>query len=153
MLGAPASTFCSANPAEWRCTAFSRAPWQRFSNLLLRVKRSSARRRQPSPLRTRRTGGGSGAARLLAALDGRDFAFLCCGRKKYTFACLCVRIIFARRSATLNDSLHRTVDHDPLSPILELGDLCLQAPQSSLQLPYNGLPALIFLDLLIQNGP
>jgi hypothetical protein len=48
------------------------------------------------------------------------------------FACLCVQIIFARRSATLNDLLHRTVDHDPLSPVLELGDLCLQAPQSSL---------------------
>jgi hypothetical protein len=52
---------------------FSRARWQRFCNLLLRVKRSSARRRQPSPLRTRRTG----AARLLAALDGRTFAILC----------------------------------------------------------------------------
>jgi hypothetical protein len=48
------------------------------------------------------------------------------------FGCLCVQIIFARRSATLNNLLHRTVDHDPLSPVLELGDLCLQAPQSSL---------------------
>ena len=68
------------------------------------------------------------------------------------FGCLCVQIIFARRSATLNNLLHRTVDHDPLSPVLELGDLCLQAPQSSLLSPYNGLPALIFLDLHIQNG-
>ena len=96
----------------------------------------------------------TGAARLLAALDGRAFAFLCCGRKKYTFACLCGRIVFALCShgASLNDLLHSTVNHDPLSPVLELGDLCFQAPQSSLLSPYNGLPALIFLDLHIRNG-
>ena len=35
---------------------------------------------------------------------------------------------------------------------LELGELCLQAPQSCLLLPDNCLPALIFLDLLIQNA-
>jgi len=64
----------------------------------------------------------------------------------------CVPIIFARRSATLNYLLARTVNHDLFSPVLELGELCLQAPQSSLLLPNDGLPALIFLDLLIQNG-
>ena len=63
----------------------------------------------------------------------------------------CVLIIFARRSATLNDLLARTVNHDLFSPVLELGERCLQAPQSSLLLPNDGLPALIFLDLLIQN--
>ena len=72
--------------------------------------------------------------------------------KEYTVLCLCVQIIFARRSATLNDLLARTVNHDLFSPVLELGELCLQAPQSSLLLPNDGLPALIFLDLLIQNG-
>ena len=64
----------------------------------------------------------------------------------------CVPIIFARRSATLNYLLARTVNHDLFSPVLELGELCLQAPQSSLLLPNDGLLALIFLDLLIQNG-
>jgi len=64
----------------------------------------------------------------------------------------CVPIIFARRSATLNYLLARTVNHDLFSPVLELGELCLQAPQISLLLPNDGLLALIFLDLLIQNG-
>jgi len=84
-------------------------------------------------------------------LNGRAIAISCWGWKEYTFVCLCVRIIFARRSGTLNDLQARTVCHDPFGPFLELGELCLQAPQSCLLLPNNCLPALIFLDLLIQN--
>ena len=35
MLGAPASTFCSANPAEWRCTA-AILDWEGYINFRVR---------------------------------------------------------------------------------------------------------------------
>ena len=57
-------------------------------------------RRKP-PQRPQRTG----AARLLVRSLRSATAISCWGLKEYTFACLCVRIIFALRKATLNDLL------------------------------------------------